>query len=65
MHITKLPVAPLILEVRSERFTDILRALNKAGFVLSNAGHTNRFRIEDDLDFASLRLQMERALEKL
>lgn len=46
--VTQLPVAPMLLELRSERIGDALRALMDAGFKVSNVpGHINRFRIED------------------
>jgi hypothetical protein len=37
----------MLLELNSERFCDLVHALGRAGFVLSNTGRTNRFRIDD------------------
>lgn len=51
--VTLLPVAPLLLEVHSERLPDALRALREAGFLLSNVpGHVHRFRIHDRIEDA-------------
>ena len=45
--VTLLPVPLMLLELNSERFCDLVHALSDAGFVISNAGRANRFRIED------------------
>lgn len=36
-----------LLELHSERFIDLVHALKYQGFVVSNTGHANRFRIDD------------------
>lgn len=45
--VTLLPVAPMLLELHSQRFCDLVHALGRAGFVISNTNRTNRFRIDD------------------
>lgn len=45
--VTLLPVPLMLLELNSERFCDLVHALSRAGFVISNTNRTNRFRIED------------------
>jgi hypothetical protein len=49
--VTLLPVPPLVLELRSERFVDAVIALKQAGFRLDQIkGTHNRFRILDAKD---------------
>lgn len=46
--VTLLPVAPFLVEVRSERIVDLCFALEQAGFVVNAVpNHVNRLSVED------------------
>lgn len=49
--VVKLPVAPFLLELHSERLIDLMLALQDAGFkVTYKRGSLNRYRVEDRED---------------
>lgn len=47
-NVVTLPVAPFLLELRSERMIDLMIALQDAGFKVTYVrGSLNRYRVDD------------------
>lgn len=47
-NVVQLPPVPLLIEIRSERFVDVLLALQDAGFKVTYIrGSLNRYRVDD------------------
>ena len=46
-NVIPFPHAAFVLEVKSDRFMDLVRALHAKGFQISNTGRANRFAVED------------------
>lgn len=47
-NVVKLPVAPFLIEFRSERLIDLMHAMHEAGFKFTSvAGSQIRYLIED------------------
>lgn len=50
-NIVQFPVAPFVLEIRTERFVDVMLALQDAGFKVTYVrGSLNRYRVDDQDD---------------